>query len=316
MIEQLTHLRMSALRYYPEFIDNRQSFEMTRQFLQDRLVSCTSATYFEHDNRICAGWLESFEDCPNFGTPVTLVVLLADPADESAINWLRKEAARRSGHFASNTELLLDAPYEMLLPDLVRAGLHVESVILHGCPTKALDLLGRDRPDFGRYGLECRRLTDYAEVEAVMNLQERLFCANPEYGWFVALPGHLRAKREELMQELEDGSPFRFVLFRDNRLLGTFAFTPAFDHPFWGAMASVEVMLDPEIQRQGVGREAYREMLLAMETANIEVFRGGTSHPAVLKLSERMGRQLRAWEVRAGERTFSDEHFRYPKTSL
>lgn len=313
MLQQLTHLRVSALRYYPEFIDCRRSFDMTRQFVHDRIRSSTSLTWFRHRRRYRAAWLESLEDNPHFGTPVTLVLLLADPADDAAMDWLRSEAQRRRGCFATNTELLLDLPYEGLLSDLVGVGLHVESVILHGCPTKALDMLGRDRPDFRRHDLECRRLTDVSTVDAILELQERLFRANPEYGWFVALPGHLQAKQDELFQELQDGSPFRFVLARNHKVLGTFAFTPVFDHPCWGTIASVEVMLDPEIQGRGVGRDAYREMLHAMEAAHISVFRGGTSHPAVLRLSERMGREVRAWEIRAGEPAFAHDHFRFPK---
>ncbi|MCA9538278.1 MAG: GNAT family N-acetyltransferase, partial [Myxococcales bacterium] len=155
--------------------------------------------------------------------------------------------------------------------------------------------------------LDFQPLTE-AFIDPVIALKHRIFAAHPEYCWFGADPRFLAREAAGMRAELAAGRCFDEIILREGRLVGFIGLGIQHGNAFWGSTGGLDLVLDPEIQGQGVVKTAYRRVLERLVAEGVAVFKGGTSQPAVLALGRRMGRVMASVNVRHAT-PFSASHF-------
>ncbi len=310
LLYTLAALRFQAHTSYPEHRSDARAFEVTRSFLEGgyRLIQAGAEgdllTYTRGEQ--VRGYLMHWRQQESwYGAPTHTCALDFDWADPDAARWATR--ALLEIPLSDEAELMLSARYAPLLGVALGAGLKLDSVVLLGDPKRSLERLMSSYappPHLGAMNLELRPLSKQTEVDLTVALKQRYFTAHPEHCWFGANERVLKRAQEELSEALRatrrgERPPARaWVLYREGSFMGCFSYADTPSHPLWGSLAGVDITLHPLIQRRGVVKTAYRVMLTAMIEAGVQVYKGGTSQPAVMALGRVMGRPLFSWVLR------------------
>jgi hypothetical protein len=310
LLHTLAALRFQAHTSFPEHRSDARAFEVTRGFLEGGYRALRAGaegdlhTYARGEQ--IRGYLMHWRQAESwYGAPTHTYALDFDWADPDAARWATQ--ALLAAPLSEDAELMLSARYAPLLGVALGAGLRLDSVVLLGDPRRSLERLMSayaPPPHLGALNLDVRPLRTQTEVDLTVALKRRYFSAHPEHCWFGANARVLQRAQEELSEALRaerrgDRPPARaWVLYREGAFMGSFSYSDTPDHPLWGALAGVDITLHPLIQRRGVVKTAYRVMLTAMLQAGVQVYKGGTSQPAVMALGRVMGRPLFSWVLR------------------
>lgn len=241
-----------------------------------------------------------------YGVPVLRVLCDVLPEDEAAVAWLLDRLDARLPEFGDDFDMQLSGQLGVLLPAFYKHGFGIDSVIQVGALRTVLSRLpdGLDAR-LAAAGVTAHPFDDEALVEPLAAFIERVFTDEPEFCWFAPLEGHARVRRAELMGAL--GSGERFVLLRDERIVGTVA-ADVGTSPAWGRKAGMDLVFDRSIRGLGLATWAYRPTLENARRRGARVVRGGTAQPAILALGARLGRVVDAWMIRRNP-PFPREHF-------
>jgi len=80
------------------------------------------------------------------------------------------------------------------------------------------------------------------------------------------------------------------------------------DHPHWGRVGGLELVVAPSLRGLGLARPLYRTALESLSARGAEIIKGGTSQPGVMALGRVMQRPWHAFNVRRAV-PFGREHF-------
>ena len=101
------------------------------------------------------------------------------------------------------------------------------------------------------------------------------------------MPGHLAQMRRGLKGS-GPGDRHRVVL-RDRRVVGVASATVRAD-PCWGHKADLDMVLDPDVQRRGIARTSYLQLLDWLVESKVDCVSGSTAQQAIMHLGRAMGR--------------------------
>ena len=212
---------------------------------------------------------------------------------------------------------MLNARYATILGVALGSGFRIDSIVLLGDPLRSLARLQKEhapQKTLGTMNLDIRPLSSRKEVDEIIKLKRNYFTAHPEFCWFGAHDIHLNRQRDDLLESVRmkrREQPYQnhaWVLFREREFMGGFFYKEEKSHPQWGHSAGLDIILHPRIQRKGVVKTAYLHMLASMIDRKVNVYRGGTSQPAVMWLGHLMNRPLFSWVLRRRAR-FLPSHF-------
>ena len=332
---RLARCRTSHLLGGPEFADHPDVTAHLRKMLSPVLKDARangSAEIFEHEGKLCAALLFRCDEHSFFGQPTCELLLDCNMQIPAAVVWVRKKLSelaetpqfQQSSVTTSTTPTPSSSPTPpplvcMLhvscldfLPDLMRHGFGIDSVLLQGSVKAGVERLQKKR-DLSAclqlLGVKCEVLSSEAEIEQVSKLSLALFSAHPEFCWFGANLAVVERDAHELRAALNAKKPTHFVLKKEDVVLGYFGFSTGLDPLYRGIHAGLTLMLHPSLQGKGLARPVYQKLLQEMAEHHVEIFKGGTSQPAVLALSHEMGRVLQAVLLRRGAHAFGHAHF-------
>ncbi len=257
--------------------------------------------------------LTHVDDRP-YRSPERELVLLADPEDVP-VEWIASKLAELEPLFGEDTYCVLEPVYP-LVPQLRAAGFGLAKLALGGRVRDVLGALDRRAP-LDVDGLEFAQMV-VEDVDFVIAQRSEFFRLRPELGFgSLDLTTEQQAKidaavRDSLLKRLAEGLECSWVIRSGGERLGAFGLSPYFDHPIYGNVAGIDVMLEPEIQGNGVGRAAYATMMKRAAELQIENIRGTTSNPAVVHMAVGMNRQLNGWFFRRRGPYLPATAFDYP----
>jgi|GEM_PF-1892241 len=246
---------------------------------------------------------------PWFGSPTTLVFADRDRTDPRALAALTAALAADGDHLAPDVWLEIDPRDDGLLIALLGLGWHVDSVISAGSLALARErmdaVLGPTPP-----GGDAWRLLGPADVAPVAQLYATTFRANPEFCWFGAYPDHVAHVRDGLTAWTETMSTAEahWVVDGPSGIAGHVSVDMA-DEPFWGRAAGVGIVLAPEADGKGLLKAAYRRAIVVARGEGANVWKGGTSQPAVMALGARLGRVWHQIGLRRSGKDLGLAHF-------
>jgi len=188
------------------------------------------------------------------------------------------------------------------LPGLRGAGLHPRSTILHGDPRAALSELRATVPrEPDAPGLRIEPLRD-ARVPAAVAIARDFFTSHPALGYLsprIPVTSELQARIDawaaDNLRTAVDSRTGRAVV-RADETMGYGMFLELED-PLLGRAGGLHICLHPEIHGRGVGTRMYRELAELMVARDVRVSCGSTANPAVLRIGERMRREVRGWRL-------------------
>ena len=154
------------------------------------------------------------------------------------------------------------------------------------------------------------------DVEAAVRLKKREFSRHPEFGFFAASKAYLDEVRKDYAESLKrKKQPNLVIKNQRGTVLGHFSSTTS-RNGFWGRAAGFELTFHEKIQAMGVSKTAYRVMLNEAIRTKADVFIGGTSQPAVMKIGRVMERRILGYWMLKGISYFPPEHFAafYPRS--
>lgn len=245
---------------------------------------------------------------PWFGAPTTLALVDRDPRSTRGLAALLDAVRSASPDLDETTWMEVDASDLALVEGLVALGFGIDSIQQVGDARVALERV-RARPgkappsEDGRF-VRARP----ADLGGILELHRAAFTAHPEHCFFGAHPGHLRRMQADLERALRSPAPLQWVVREGGRVLAHVEADLTPDHPQWGAVSGMALVLDPALQGQGLARAAYRVALTAAVAAGARTLKGGTSQPAVMALGAEMQRPWHAFGLRR-EVAFPPEHF-------
>lgn len=245
-----------------------------------------------------------------YGYPRRTIHLNRDPGDDGAAGWLVERIAALG--VDDDTDIMLLASDRPLVEPLLAAcpGLGIDVVILLGEPRAALDALvaARDPAPLTASGLTVGPIADMAEVVTLVKLTRDVFAAHPEWCWFGTGERQMSREMAGLMLGI-DGDPDDLTeIIRDGDEPVGLAQIHVDDNPLWGRSAGFGLLLHPRLWGRGLLKSMYRRMLERLIEADVELFKGGTSQPPVMRMGRLMKRPLHGIALRGGA-TLPRSHF-------
>jgi len=230
------------------------------------------------------------------------------PDRTDALAWVLSTLTDLRDIIGPDADIQVSAAHVPVMEQLLAMGLGSEAVILMGDPRTALTRLVEtcDPPVEAGPGLLIRQLQP-DQIEETCRLRARVFTAEPAYCWFGMQPAFLEMTRTQIAEDLASAIPSYRAIMEGDQLVGFFGADVGSD-PRWGKVAGLDLVFDVSIRGRGLVKTAYRIMLTDFVRAGVDVFKGGTSQPAVMSLGRLMGRTLRAVALRRNA-AFEPRHF-------
>lgn len=312
LIDGITDLRHASFARHPEYRADDAAWSEMRRFVTEacRTAGTEGRDVLTGPGGVRAALVLWYEPESWYGAPVQRCLVDYELDDAEAREWLLDALSARAPELGGDFDLALDAHYAPALDRLLGMGFHVDSVTLLGDPARSLaHLVGRYDPPrrLTHLGLQIEPMRTQAQADAVLELKRTTFAREPQFCWFGANEAYLDAERRALEQPAEPGT-VRWVVTDGARVLGFVGSDLQPDNALWGRCAGVDLVLAPEIRRRGIVKTAYRRLLEHWLAHEVDVFKGGTSQPAVLGLGALMDRTHLATYVRA-RGYFPPEHF-------
>jgi hypothetical protein len=322
-LDRLVDLRLRRLSGFPEYRRDRAARRLLRQQLADCLSTAQWVETYGRGEAIAGAVILTAPEKSIRGLDQVLCLVECNAEDDQARGWCAQTLQRLARRFDDRHALLLSVAHRALLPELLRLGLGIDTLLLHGEPETALQRLGGPaRAAQGKLrdaDLNIAPLGSAQQVEQILALRSSYFAANPQFA-----PGNPSttigpAQQEridafvgaKLIAQLEQDPATHFVVLRGATVLGSFGLTVT-DNALLGRCAGVEIALDPSIHGHGLARLAYGMLLQRMIELRVDLFRGRTAHPAVIHLARRMRRPLRGWWLCSTPKALPPDHFDYP----
>lgn len=287
--------------------------EIVNLSLDDGVVE----TLWESNTKLL-GVLFVFQDPVGLnGAKAKMIHFCHEPGSQRAWSWLKRALKRHQKLFDKNTVTTLLGPQRRKLRFFETINLNLNSMIQIGYPVTALKSLRGDpgrtveefMSDFKEYGLTCERLKLRGDLLGCMMLFKSFFSKHPEYCFFATDPAYLKAYENELFKHMKSKRSTFFVLKNKNKKVKGYFGTGIHKDDLFGKSAGVELVFSESIQNRGLASFAYRVLLAEMIHQKVNIFKGGTSQPAVLKLGRRMKRWPMAYLLKFGKPDFPREHF-------
>ena len=325
-ITTLTMLRFRAQITHREQLKDKQTFtrafEMTRSFLISGYKRIKAGqgeieVYYDENQVIRAYIMYWKQEKSWYGPPIQTCTLDFDWKEQSAISWVTQKLFYLQSELHGDCELMLSAHYASILGVALNVGFKIDSVLLLGHPQTSLQHLIEDKAPSDHLGfmnLSIYPLNSQKEIRAIVKLKKNYFTDHPEFCWFGADERHLHKCQQDLSHALRQSKRgqtsdlYAWVIYREQEVLGYFSFQTQSDHPLWGHYAGLDIVLHPRIQKRGVVKTIYRLMLEQMIIQGVQIYKGGTSQPAVMGLGRLMQRPLFSWILRKNA-VFDPSHF-------
>lgn len=325
-ITNLTMLRFRAQISYADHMKDKASFkrafDVTRSFLADGYKRYKAGkgsldVYYDNDANIRGYVMYWQQEESWYGPPIQTCTLDFDWQNSKAVLWATQKLLSLQKELTDDCELMLSACYSSVLGVALNVGFKIDTVLLLGDPKVSLNHLITDKSPYEHLGfmnLSIHLLNSQKEVKAILKLKKDYFTQHPEFCWFGADERHLKKCQDDLADTIrktkrgKKPNTYAWVIYREGELLGYFSFQVQVDHPLWGHYAGLDILLHPRIQKKGVVKTIYRIMLESMILQGIQVYKGGTSQPAVMGLGRLMQRPLFSWILRKNA-VFDPSHF-------
>ena len=152
---------------------------------------------------------------------------------------------------------------------------------------------------------------DATEVNQYLRIVKAEFTRNPRFGTFIASPPFLRMMRKDILAALEAGKRPLWIIRRGTEMLGGIESAHMAPDLDGRRRVSLGINLSTAAQGKGLARVLYAKIFEELIREKVEVFRGGTAQPGVMRLGKRMGRRLVGVHLQSGgTELFSRDHFR------
>ena len=293
-LEGVVSLRMAAYSTLRGFCSTPAASSRMRQWVANGVAQAWSNGGFrglQTDGVYRAQLYWWHQDAGFHGAPTQNIVLDWLPDDGEAEEVALQYLADAMSEFGDETEIQL-LPFQQRAVDyLLSQRFTVLGHILMGESQRALarvvSLL--DPPeDLGHLGLSVKPIRR-SDVDAILELQHVVFTHAPWACWFGTSTHYIDTVVRPMLEERRESA--NFCIWRGEKLLGAFGADIERNHPFWGDIAGVDVVLHPSIQKQGIVKTAYRRLLTTLVDRGVDHFKGGTVQPAVFRLAEVMERR-------------------------
>ncbi len=223
------------------------------------------------------------------GLPVWNVLIVASKPTTKNSAAICQQLRTWSRHYNQKTIMTLAIDNLPLAERLRKVGFGVEFVVLRGkvsTSRKLLNLKSKTPPP--PYVIE--QTTNLKYLPAIRSIKRREFRRNPQFGWMCASDTYLNADMNEIRAGMKSGMPYYFVVKDPKKVVGYFGIGAGVPTNTKHS-AGVEIDLDVSAQGQGLAKYAYAHMLETMSMLGVKTYQGGTSHPNVMRLAHRMGRE-------------------------
>jgi RimJ/RimL family protein N-acetyltransferase len=241
------------------------------------------------------------------------LIILMNSNDDACVSWIVSRVRDLRSSMHKDTYFDLPSSYMKLLPHLIGLNFNIDAVELLGQPAEGLRELSLDQtiPNFTNCGYTLGRLASLEDIDAIINLKSEYFQKHPEFCWFFDRQEIFQRERKLLMEKLRQKHAGTYVLRDHTGVVGTFGFD--YDQDSW--TCGMDFAFHPKLHGRGLGKAAYQHLLQQMVRENVNVYRGSTANPAVLRLGKRLKREATYFHLRSGHGHFPPEHFQdfFPK---
>ena len=233
-----------------------------------------------------------------FGVPESKVLVLCDSEDRGAQPWAAAVLEQVGPDLDEHCTVQLDGRDRALVAPLRDLGFGPTKLSLFGSVPVAVERLRGEAIDPAQRGVEFRDAL-LEEAPQITALMRDFFRAHPELGWGGPPPSDAEQAATDarelarMRRGLAAEPKTDFVVVRGTDLVGYFGFDAHPQHPLFGPCAGLNIILQPQIQRLGLGKAAYLHMLERMQQSGLTTIYGMTSNPAVIRIGQNIGRRLR-----------------------
>ena len=277
------------------------------------------------DSAMRAGWVEAFYDfsgklrgairaCNDSplmpGMPDAQLTILYSGADIQAEAWMKKKLNSHAKWFGRPFSVRLDSGNRALLPFFRKHGVHIQSVLLGGCPQVASRELKKHYGvlDWGAHPeFEISEVRTETEVDAVIQIMRKEFARNPQFGDFVGSAAFLAIEKREILKNLHTN----FLIHSQGKIVGHFGVIIHRSVFLGKSEASLGINFSRSIQGKGLAKFAYAKLLHLAAKRGVDLISGGTSQKPVLKLSKIMKRPLLSYQLQSKDPYFPASYFKY-----
>ncbi len=306
-IAALTQLRWNALRNLPFHPGPATPPAAAERFATDLAAQVQSGGKWilrgdPMQPDAVVAWYHRDHD-PGLGVPTAR--MSCDWSDVAGRDWVFDMLRAHPEATSGAVLVTVDAHRPELRDLLLTLGLGIDSLSLTGRTQDGLAALARP-PVTLPSGIDIRPLLP-DDVEPFLDLQEQVFCAEPEYCWFGGTPEFRQTTRHSLLKGREGRTVHRWAITDEQGLAGVFSCDHS-DNPMWGPMGGLYFCFHPRIRGKGLTHHAYRWQLQAMRADGVPLYRGSTSQPPIMAMARKLGRRLTAWNMRRGTH-FAPGHF-------
>lgn len=232
-----------------------------------------------------------------------------DPGDGEAAEWVAAKVKVLAGDAGQRVDFMVETGhFAAVLPALFGLGLGVSARLQIGMCQDVLDAnWDIDVPERCRVAGVSLRSATAADVEEMVELNRKVFAAQPEHCWFGASPHYLDSLHDELLNAMAVPGTAPRLFERGGHIVGWYDYQPTSDSP-WGPSGGMGIVFGPDAAGRGLLRVVYVDVASRLLDVGVPWFRGGTSQPAVMHLGETHGRRTIGAHVRA-QHWFPPSHF-------
>jgi hypothetical protein len=238
------------------------------------------------------------------------LTLIYDLKSKQARDWILKKINRKS--FNKSTRLKVLPGQEKLVQLLCENGFFIQSIIIQGrldIAIKKIKAILKNTSTLDKLAISIKPLETTAELNSIMVFWKYEMTKNPQFHNVNSVKKALSNYRETYKKDIGLKIPKRFVLIKDNLVVGYFGFFTWESILGYGKVAGSDLCFHHSIQNKGLIKEIYFHMFLAMAAYKVKIISGGTAQKSVIGLSRITGRKTVAYNMSFGIGHFQPSHF-------
>ncbi|NRA65691.1 MAG: hypothetical protein HRU19_14475 [Pseudobacteriovorax sp.] len=129
-----------------------------------------------------------------------------------------------------------------------------------------------------------------SDLEQIFELKQSIFSKQSEFNPYFQNKAFREEAKKRYLYYLDHSLLYKVV--KKGIIYGFFGAFIDSDHPLWGTSAGLEFAFDTDLQGKYFGVSAYGKLLTELSEKNVRFIRGGTSNPAVIHISQKIGRPI------------------------
>ena len=261
-------------------------------------------SFGKDDLRALVSYQQQVQDF--MGNHAGMLTVVCDPDDQEATAWCIEQLKFHAGSFATTTLAVLYSTQTNLLPTYFDLGLTVHGLQFIGTPADGIAGLQKsDVPMWTELGLQSVPLESAQQIDDVVQLKLEYFREHPEYCFFYSNASASEHDRTRMLDLLRSKNSYRKVIYDNYGLAGSYAYDVIRNDYAVG----MDICFRPRIHGIGAGKCAYKDMFEAMSSQGIGHYRGVTSNPAVLHLTQKFNRSVATIHLKTGTSYFPFDRF-------